>query len=1034
VIEKIVAFALRQPFFYLLMSLAFVGAGIAAYRSLPIEAFPDVTDTQVTVITLYPGQAAEEVERQVTIPLEIGLSGIPNAVRVFAHTQFGLSFLIITFDDGTDDYFARQQVIERLRTVDLPDGVDPQLVPLSTPIGEIFRYRVKGEGLSLMDLRTLQDWVISRQLRMVPGVAEVVTRGGFVKQYEVQLDLAKARSYKVPVRRVFAALEQSNANTGGSYVERGAQQYLIRGLGMVNATRDIENTVIEERQGTPILVRDLAEVRFGSMARQGSAGMDDEPEVVVGLVSMRKGVNPTEVLEAIKEKVKALNFSILPKGVSVEAFYDRQWLIDTTLDTVSHNLLAGALLVGIVLYVFLGNLRLAAIVTLIIPLAMLGTFIGLKLRGISANLLSLGALDFGILVDGGVIVAENIYRRLAETRERQSPEGLRAAILEAATQVGRPTFFSMLIIIVAHLPIFTLQRHEGRIFEPMAYTVVSALIGSLIFSLTLIPLLSFLLLRKGVSEHDTIVVRLLQNLYKPVLRQALRAPKTVIAIAMLVFALGVSVYPHLGSEFLPELDEGNIWVGAVLHPSVSLTESQKLCTQIRTILRRSPEVKYVYSQSGRPDDGTDPKMTSMIEFLVELRDRKDWRPGMTKQGLVESMDQSVREIPGLKANFSQYIRDNVLESISQIDGQVVVKIFGQDTAVLREKAEAVLRRVSKVSGVVYAEIDRAGTVPQLQIRVDRERAARYGLTVADVNDVIEMGLRGKAATQVWEGESRFDLVVRLRPEQRQDADAIRSVLIDTPAGGRIPISQVADVAVRDGSVNISRENGSRVTAVSVFIRGRDMGSVVADMQAGVASVAMPYGYSVVWGGEFENQQRAMKRLSVIVPVTVFLIFLILFDTFRSVKDAALILLNVPFAMVGGILALYWTGIPLSVSAAIGFIALFGVAVLNGVVMISYFNQLRAAGKSAFEAAFEGSLVRLRSVSMTAVLAILGFLPIALSDGIGSEVQKPLAMVVIGGLISATTLTLLMLPVLYLLFPGRGPEEDPGASQGHFSGI
>ncbi len=1033
-IEKVVGFALRQPLFYLLMTLVFIGGGVAAYRSLPIEAFPDVTDTQVTVITLYPGQAAEEVERQVTIPLEIGLSGIPNAVRVFAHTQFGLSFLILTFDDGTEDYFARQQVIERLRTVDLPDGVDPQLVPLSTPIGEIFRYRVKGEGKSLMDLRTIQDWIVSRHLRMVPGVAEVVTRGGFVKQYEVQLDLDKARSYNVPFQRIFEALEKSNSNTGGSYVERGAQQYLIRGLGMVNSMRDIENTVVEQRNGTPILIRDLAEVQLGSAARQGSAGMDDEAEVVVGLVSMRKGTNPTEVLDLIKDKVKMLNESILPKGVTVDAFYDRQWLIDTTLNTVSHNLLVGALLVGAVLYVFLGNLRLALIVTLIIPLAMLGTFIGLKLRGISANLLSLGALDFGILVDGGVIVAENIYRRLAEMKERQTPDSLRAAILEAATQVGRPTFFSMLIIIVAHLPIFTLQRHEGRIFEPMAYTVVSALVGSLIFSLTLIPLLSFLLLRKGVSEHDTFVVRLLQNLYKPLLRQALRVPKAVIAIAVIVFALGVSVYPQLGTEFLPELDEGNIWVGAVLHPSVSLTESQKLCTQVRKILSRDPEVKYVYSQSGRPDDGTDPKMTSMIEFLVELKDRKEWRQGMTKRRLIEGMDSNVREIPGLKANFSQYIRDNVLESISQIDGQVVVKIFGQDVTVLREKAEAVLQRVSKVPGVVYAEVDRAGTVPQLQIRVDREKAARFGLAVTDIQDVIEMGLRGKAATQVWEGESRFDLVVRLRPEQRRDADTIREVLIDTPAGGRIPISQVADVSVRDGSVNISRENGSRVTAVSVFIRGRDMGSVVADMQKGVASVSMPYGYNIAWGGEFENQQRAMKRLSVIVPVTVFLIFLILFDTFRSVKDAVLILLNVPFAMVGGLLALYWADIPLSVSAAIGFIALFGVAVLNGVVMISYFNQLRAAGKSPLEAAFEGSIVRLRSVSMTAVLAILGFLPIAMSDGIGAEVQKPLAMVVIGGLISATALTLFMLPVLYLLFPGRGLDEDPGAVQGHQSGI
>ncbi|MBM3801316.1 MAG: efflux RND transporter permease subunit [Acidimicrobiia bacterium] len=1033
--QKVVAFALRQPLFFLLVTVIFIVAGVAAFRTLPIEAFPDVTDVQVTVITLYTGQAPEEVERQVTIPLEIGLSGIPNAVRLFAHTQFGLSFLIITFDDGTDDYFARQQVIERLRTVELPEGAEPQLVPLSTPIGEIYRYRIRGEGRSLMELRSIQDWVISRQLRMVPGVAEVVTRGGFVKQYEVQLDLAKARSYDVPMKRIFEALERGNLNTGGSYVERGEQQYLIRGLGMINSVRDIEHTVVEARKGTPILIRDLATVDFGALPRQGSAGMDDDSEIVVGLVSMRKGTNPTEVLNAIKERVRVLNESILPKDVKIDAFYDRQWLIDTTLNTVSHNLMIGALLVGSVLYVFLGNLRLAAIVTLIIPLAMLGTFIGLKLRGISANLLSLGALDFGILVDGGVIVAENIYRRLSAKHERHTPDSLRAAILEATAQVGRPTFFSMLIIIVAHIPIFTLQRHEGRIFEPMAYTVVSALVGSLLFSLTLIPLLSFLLLRKGVGEHDTIVVRLLQRVYRPALSAVLRVPKTVAFVALAAFAASMAVFPKLGTEFLPELDEGNIWVGAVLDPSVSLTQSQKICTQVRQILRRSPEVKFVYSQSGRPDDGTDPKMTSMIEFLVELKDRKDWRGGLTKRQLIEEMDQAVQStIPGLKANFSQYIRDNVLESISQIDGQVVVKIFGQDMKVLREKATAVLQRVSKVDGVAYAAVDRSGTVPQLQIRVDREKAARFGLAVNDIQDVIEMGLRGKAATEVWEGESRFELVVRLKEEQRKDADAIRSILVDTPDGNHVPLSQVAEIAVRDGSVNISRENGSRVVAVSVFIRGRDMGSVVADMQQGVNSVQMPYGYRVEWSGEFENQQRAMSRLAIIVPATVFLIFLLLFDTFKSVKDAVLILLNVPFALIGGILALFLTSTPLSVSAAIGFIALFGVAVLNGVVMISYFHQLRATGMPARQAALEGSVVRLRSVSMTAVLAILGFLPISLSSGIGSEVQKPLAMVVIGGLVSATTLTLFLLPALYLLFPGRALDEDPGAVQGHEHGI
>src|SRR5215203_2506332 len=830
VIRRIVGFALHQPLFLLLVTAVFVGAGVASFRALPIEAFPDVTDVQVTVISLYPGQAAEEVERQVTIPLEIAVSGLPNSVRVFAHTQFGLSFLIITFDDGTDDYFARQQVIERLRTVSLPEGVEPQLVPLSTPIGEIYRYRLRGPKRSLTELRSLQDWVVSRQLRMVPGVAEVVTRGGFVKQYQVSLDLPKLRAHGIELKELFEALSRSNANTGGSYMEQGEQQLLIRGLGMIGSTADIENTVVTEHGGTPVFIRDVATVGITAMPRQGFAAIDGDSETVVGLVSMRKGVNPTEVLEGIKERVRLLNDSVLPKDVRIEAFYDRQDLINTTLQTVFHNLGLGALLVGIVLYVFLGSLRLAGIVTLIIPLALLGTFIGLKIRGISANLLSLGALDFGILIDGAVIVAENIHRRLSEPHKHRDPETVRNAILEATVQVGRPTFFSMVIIIVAHLPIFTLQRHEGRIFEPMAYTMVSALVGALLFSLTLIPLLSYLLLRKGVGEHDTFIVRLLQRLYRPALQRAFQWPKLVIACAVVAFGASLAIVPQLGSEFLPELDEGNLWVGAVLSPSVSLTESQRIAGEVRSILRTFPEVRSVYAQAGRPEDGTDPKSINMLEFLVDLKPKAQWGRPITKEHLIEDMDKSVRTIPSVNANFSQYIRDNVLESISQIDGQIVIKIYGADLATLRQKSQEVLQQVSGVDGVAYAALDRVGAVPQLQIRVDRQRAARHGLNIEDVQDIIEMALRGKVATEVWEGESRYELIVRLPEQERQRVETIRTILVDTPSGRRVPLDEVADISIRDGSLNISRENGSRLVAVSVFLRGRDMGSVVADMQ------------------------------------------------------------------------------------------------------------------------------------------------------------------------------------------------------------
>ncbi len=1032
-IRKAVAFVLRQKLFFLLVTLIFIVAGIACFRALPIEAFPDVSDLQVTVITLYPGQAAEEVERQVTIPLEISLSGIPNAVRLFAHTQFGLSYLIITFDDGTDAYFARQQVMERLRTVELPEGIDPQLGPLSTPIGEIYRYRVRGEGHSLMDLRSAQDWIVSRQLRMVPGVAEVVSRGGFIKQYLVELDLIKTRAYGVTVQEIFDALHQGNSNTGGSYIDRGSQQYLIRSLGMMRSIEDVENTVVAAKNGTPIRIRDLATVSFGGMPRQGLTAIDDEPESVVGIVAMRKGANPTEVLQAIKQRVEVLNQSILPKGITVEPFYDRQWLIDTTLHTVFHNLLLGALLVAVVLYLFLGDLRLAGIVTLIIPLALLATSIGLRIRGISANLLSFGALDFGIIVDGAVIVAENIYRRLSAKRELQSPDSLRDAILEATSQVGRPTFFSMLIIIVAHIPIFTLQRQEGRIFEPMAYTIVSALMGSLLFSLILIPLLSYLLLKKGVREHDTIIVRLLKRIYRPALAVAFRYRRTVLLLSCGIFVATLFLVPKLGTEFLPELNEGNIWINVMLDPSISLSESQRISGQLRKILHQFPEVNLVYSQMGRPEDGTDPKGVNMLEFLVDLKPVEQWRVH-SKRELISEMDNTLKTIPGLKYSFSQYIRDNILESISQIDGQIVIKIFGQDLTTLQEKAAEILHDVSDVKGVSYAAIDRAGAIPQLQIHIDRIKAARYGLKISDIQDAIEMGLRGKAAGDVWEGESHFDLVVRLREEQRRDIGAIRNLMLENSTGQQIPLQEVAEINVQDGSVNIAREDGSRLVAISVFIQGRDMGSVVADMQERVKKISLPSGYYTAWGGEFENQQRAMRRLGIIVPVTIFLIFLLLFDTFKSVKNAVLILLNVPFALIGGVLALYLTDIPLSVSAAIGFIALFGVAVLNGVVMISYFNQLRATGMTVQQSVFEGSVTRLRSISMTAVLAILGFLPIALSSGIGSEVQKPLAMVVIGGLVSATILTLFLLPVLYLLFPSRGPEEDPGAVEGHQHGI
>jgi cobalt-zinc-cadmium resistance protein CzcA len=1030
-IRRVAEFGLNQPFFLILLVTLFVAGGVAAFRSLPVEAFPDVTDTQVQVITLFPGRAAEEVEKQVTIPIEIGLSGIPHSVRLFSHTQFGLSFIAVTFDDAVDAYFSRQQVLERLRDVDLPPGVSPDLGPLATPIGEIYRYRLQGDT-SPTELRTIQDWTVARQLKTVPGVADVVTYGGYIKQYQVEPDLARMKAYGITLQQLFTALGRGSSNAGGGYVDKGEQQYLIRGIGLLKSSDDIGNIVVAQHGGTPVLIREIAAIETGGVPRQGLTGQDKEDDVVTGLVLMRKGENPSTVLADLKAKIENLNSSILPRGVVLVPIYDRTWLIDTTLHTVFRNLLEGAILVTGVLLVFLGSLRAAMIVALMIPLSLLATFTGLTLRGIPANLLSLGAMDFGIIVDGAVIVVENIFRKLSEHSSHQPGfkrdlRALKQVVLNATIEVGRPTFFSMLIIITAHIPIFTLQRHEGRIFAPMAWTVTSALVGSLLFSLSLVPLLCYFFLRKGVSEKENAVVRLFKRGYRPALTWALDNRGIVVMVAVVLLTASVWVLAGLGSEFLPELNEGTMWVNINFPPGISMSETRRLASKVREILRDSEVVRTVTSKAGRPEDGTDPKPINMAEFFVDLKPPSEWPQGLTREKLIDDFSQKLSVLPGVESSFSQPIRDNVLESISQIDGQIVIKVFGTNGDELRIQTAKVLRAVSHIRGVGRAYIDRAGQVPQLQIEVDRAKCARYGLNVADIQDVIETALGGKEATEVWEGERRFGVAVRLREEER-GIDAIKRILVDTPDGGRVPLDALATVSVKQGSMNISREFGTRVMAIGVFIQNRDMGSLVAEMQDRVASeIKLPPGYYITWGGEFENQQRAMRRLALIVPVSVLLIFALLFNAFGSAKNAALILMNVPFALIGGIFALKITGINLSVSAAIGFIALFGQAVLNGVVMVSYFNQLRDEGMKTFDAVLNGALVRLRTVLMTGTLAMLGLLPMALSHGIGSETQKPLAVVIIGGLISATLLTLFVLPVVYILFAGKEVVFSPHSS-------
>ena len=1021
--KKIISFSLSQPLVVLLGTLLFVFSGVIAFQNLSVEAFPDVTDTQVTVIALYQGRAAEEVEKQVTLPIETALSGLPNSIRLFSHTQFGLSYTVITYDEKADVNLVRQQVNERLLGVDLPQGVQANIMPNATPVGEIMRYRLKGSGVSTTDLRTLQDWVVEKSLRQVPGVADVVAMGGHIKQYEVQPDMEKLRSFKLTIQNLLDALGRGNSNAGGSYVAQGSQQFTIRGIGLLTSSAEIGQIVMGSSNGTPILVRDVAQVKLGAVPRLGISGQDDDDDAVVGIVIMRKGENPSQVLKNVKEKLALINERVLPKGVQIIPFYDRTWLMGKTLATVFRNLVEGALLVSLVLYLFLSNFRASLAVVVVIPLALLSTFLGLKFMGVPANLLSLGAMDFGIIVDGAVIVIENIMHRLAQRGEGMSDKERQVVITDAANEVGRPTLFSMLIIIAAHIPIFALQRHEGRIFQPMALSVTTALIGSLIFSLTLVPLLAYWMLKTKLPHGDNQLVMVAKRIYTPILDWALLKQKKVMAIAFTMFVLALLVASRLGSEFLPELNEGTFWVNWDLPSSISQEDATKVLRLARRALQTIPEVKTVVSKAGQPEDGTDPKTLSMAEVFVDVKPTEEWRKGLTRDQLIEEMDARLSVIPGVDPAFSQPIRDNVLESISQIKGQIVVKVAGDDLQELQRTVEAMKREFRQVQGIQRAEVDRLGQLPQLVIDINREKAARLGINVSDIQDVIETALAGKSTTYIWEGEKKFAVAVRL-PEEKRALSQLSSTPILMDNGGYTTLGSIADIRQTSGAMNIARETGRRTMAIGIFIKGRDMGSIVAEMKDRVSkNVVIPATYTVSWSGEFENQERAMKRLSVVVPVSLLLIFLLLFNAFNSVKAAALILLNVPLALIGGFVALWVLGIPLSVSAAIGFIALSGQAVLNGVVMLSVFQQLRSAGLTVRDAVKEGSLQRLRTVLMTALLAALGLLPMALSHEIGSETQRPLAIVIIGGLITATFLTLVVLPALYVSWFSKPDPKD-----------
>ncbi len=994
--------------------------GYSAYSQLTVEAFPDPTDTQVQVITIYEGQPTEEVERRVSLPLERALNGTPGLFRLRSISLFGLSFVTLTFDDSVDPMRARQLVVEKMADAELPDGVKPGLGPMATPIGEVYRYTLEGGHNDPMELRTLQEWTVRPRLLQVPGVADVVSYGGLEREIHVQPDPTKMAALGVGLEDVFSALHKASANATGGYVERGQEMFVIRSLGIFKDKADIGKVRVGFKDGVAVLVKNIATVSEGYAPRQGVVTRDADEDAVEGIVLMRRGENPSVVLAALREKIDDLNHRILPGGVKVKAFYDRTDLVNTTLKTVFKNLAEGAVLVTLVLFVFMLSVRASLIVALAIPLSLAASFVYLSIRGMSANLLSMGAVDFGIIVDGAVILVEHLFHRLSPPEGAPRPATatpiaeLSQRVFDAAREVARPTLFSLLIIIAAYLPIFSLQRVEGRIFSPLANTVVSALVGALLVSFTVVPVLTLYALRRPKPHRESPVLRLARNVYEPTLAFAMKYTPAVMVLGLGALVSAGVLLPRLGSEFLPELNEGALYVTFSLPGNMSLSEGRRLTPQIKALLRRTPETTSLLTQLGRPEDGTDPTLPNNLEIFVQLKPLGAWRSEMhTMNDLVTEMTKNLQEIPGLEYNFSQPIRDNVAENISGQFGQIAVKIYGEDLDKLSELAQKAEDEIQKVPGAADVGIVKSGEAPQLSVTIDRDALARYDLDLADLQDYAETAMGGHVASQLWEGEKKFDVTVRLPPSTREDVAAIRGMLVPLKDGSLIPLSALADVKMGTGRAAITRENGQRYVGIRSNVRDRDLGSFVLEARSKVeAAVTMPPGYETVWGGEFENQERAMKRLRIVIPLALAITFLLLFSAFGTTWDAIIILLNVPFALVGGVYALAVAHMTLSVAAAVGFIALLGQAVLNGVLVVAAIRARLDAGAPLEEAVVLGARERLRAVLMTALLASLGLLPAAMSHAIGSETQRPIAVVVVGGTISAAILTLVMLPVTY----------------------
>ena len=1020
-IERLIAFCLQQRLMVIGVTLAIALSGIIAFEKLPVQAFPDVQNVFVQVVTQYPGQAPEEVEKQISLPIEREMNGLPHLMNMRSVSIFGLSVVTLTFDDSAEDYFSRQQVLERLQNADIPNEAQPQLGPLSTGVGEIYRYVIDAKHLSLVEQRALQDWVIEPKIRTVQGVADVTSYGGGVKEYKVSAKPDRLKNYRIDLSQVFDAIAANNTNTGGGYIEHGDEALVVRGTGLLKTADEIGEIVVTTNDGVPVRIKDVADISVGPQPRTGIVGMNQRNDIVEGIVLLIKGRDAVDVLGGVKEKIKELNDFDLPPGVKITPIYDRTQLVEHTIHTVMHNMLEGAALILVILLVFLRRFMAAFLVTLIIPLSLLFAFILVDLNGISANLISLGAIDFGIIVDSAVVLVEAVMVQITLDLQRNADiRHQRQTLLTTATEMGRPILFSKAIIIIAFLPIFTFQQVEAKIFSPMAFTLSFALVASMLFSLTFIPAMLTYLLGPKLAESHNPLVHAMEHHYRGLLEWVLRNSRLVFLSAVTALVLSFLSVKLIGTEFMPKLDEGNVWLTITLPTPVSLTTAKAFEIKVRNKLETFSEANTVLTQLGRPEDGTDPKGFNNLEVLIDLNPKETWR-FKSKDELIQAMDKELSIFPGLLTNFSQVIQDNVEEAISGVKGEIAIKIFGSDLNTLQDRADQITHILASIQGATDVAAEQQAGLAQVIVDIDRAKVSRYGINVADVEKVMEIGMGGKAASQFLEGERRFNITLRYEESARDSVAGLESLTVHTPTGQRIPLSELATIKVNQGASRISREDNMRRIAIKCNLIDRDQGSFVAEAQQKVAAqVVLPPGYRVVWSGQFENQQRAMKRSMIIVPISLGLIFVLLFWAFMSIKNALLIVMNVPFAMIGGILILLATGINLSVSAAVGFIALFGIAVQNGVILISQLNKLRREGQSLHNAIVNGSVSRLRPVVMTALMAMLGLLPAALSTSVGSETAKPFAVVIIGGLMTATILTLTLLPALYRYF--AEPDE------------